>query len=92
MVKSLIDTRSAKPTVLCGDFNYDYWKQPNNPLRVMLEQQKFAQIVTVPTTLRGYCIDHVYLRGISHDHKIYYPYYSNHEAVCVMVKQMSSLL
>ena len=58
----------------------------------MLDKQNFAQIVTVPTTLKGYCIDHAYVRGISHDHKIYYPYYSNHEAVCVMVKKMSSLL
>ena len=90
MINSLIDP--SKPTLICGDFNYDYWKEPNNPLRVMLNKHKFAQIVTVPTTLRGYCIDHAYIRGTSYDHKIYYPYYSDHEAVCVMVQEISTMI
>ena len=86
MIASLIDPSRAKPTVICGDFNYDYWKNPNNPLRVMLDHQQFTQIVTVPTTLNGNCIDHVYVRGMSHKHKVYYPYYTLHEAVCTMLQ------
>ena len=83
MINSLIDP--SRPTVICGDFNYDYWKQPNDRLRVTLDNQHFTQIVTVPTTLSGNCIDHVYVRGLSHTHKMYYPYYTNHEAVCTML-------
>ena len=50
MIDSLIDPSLARPTMICGDFNYDYWKEPNDVLRVMLDKQQFTQIVTVPTT------------------------------------------
>ena len=89
MINSLIDP--SKPTVICGDFNYDYWRESNDHMRTALDKKKFTQIVTVPTTLRGNCVDHAYVRGITHRHKIHYPYYSDHEAVCVMVK-ISQLL
>ena len=90
MVHSLLNPSNAKPTVICGDFNFDYYKDPQNPLRVMLEKRGFTQIVTKPTTIHGNCIDHVYVRGIDPTHHIYYPYYSNHEAICVMVKKKAT--
>ena len=90
MVHSLLDPSLGRPTVVCGDFNFDYHKDPQNSLRVMLEKRGFTQIVTKPTTIRGNCIDHVYVRGVSHAHHIYYPYYGNHEAVCVMVKKKAT--
>ena len=90
MVHSLLDPSNAKPMVICGDFNFDYHKDPQNALRVMLEKRGFTQIVTQPTTIRGNCIDHVYVRGILHTHHLYYPYYGNHEAVCVMVKKKAT--
>ena len=88
MIDSLIDPSLARPTMICGDFNYDYWKEPNDVLRVMLDKQQFTQIVTVPTTLNGNCIDHVYLRGLSHSHKVYYSYYTLHEAVCAIAAKV----
>ena len=90
MVHSLLDPSNGKPTVVCGDFNFDYTKDPQNSLRVMLEKKGFTQIVTKPTTIRGNCIDHFYVRGISPTHHIYYPYYGNHEAVCVLVKKKAT--
>ena len=70
MINSLLGPSNTKPTLICGDFNYDYWKLPNNPVRVMLDRRGFTQIVTVPTTINGNCIDHAYVRNLCHDHKI----------------------
>ena len=51
MIHSLLGPSNTKPTVICGDFNFDYYKDPNNSLRVMLEKRGFTQIVTTPTTI-----------------------------------------
>ena len=53
-----------------------------------MEQMGLSQIVKTPTTVHGNCIDHVYLtKGETEvDHKIYYPYYTNHEAIVVILK------
>ena len=90
IIHSLLGPSNTKPTVICGDFNFDYYKDPNNSLRVMLEKRGFTQIVTTPTTIRGNCIDHVYVRGLDHTHHLHYPYYSDHEAVCVIAKKKST--
>ena len=78
----------SKPTILCGDFNFDRKKE--NSVTKMLAEKGFKQIVVEPTTYRGNCIDHVYhnisvTEGKVH-YKLQYPYYSDHEAVCVMIK------
>ena len=87
MVQSLLNPSNEKPTVVCGDFNFDFYKEPHNPLRVMLEKRGFSQIVTDPTTIHGNCIDHVYVHGVLSKYHMYYPYYGNHEANCVIVKK-----
>ena len=77
-----------KPTIINGDFNFDYWKG-ENLVRVTLEAQGFTQLVREPTTYRGKCIDHVYIKDQDVECKfvkLYYPYYTDHEAVRVIVE------
>ena len=77
-----------KPTMICGDFNTD--RRVENDWTRMLRGKNFKQIVQKPTTYRGNCIDHVYHNIAEHvkkvEHKLHYPYYSDHEAICVMIK------
>ena len=61
--------------------------------------RKFKQIVKEPTTFRGYCIDHIYHNFSESDmgglqtwpanskvtYKLHHPYYSDHEALCIML-------
>ena len=78
-------------TIICGDFNFDYWKDQNNTLSINLAKIGFKHIVKEPTTLHGNCIDHVHLNnGIDFEYQLYYPYYTDHEAVCVMLKKSAS--
>ena len=81
-----------KPTIINGDFNFDYWKEKDNLVRRALERSGFKQLVTLPTSVRGKCIDHVYINKeitqcmYEDGFKLYYPYYADHEAVCVILK------
>ena len=74
--------------MICGDFNID--RKVENVLTRMLKGNNFTQIVQKPTTYRGNCIDHFYHniaeRVKKIEHKLHYPYYSDHEAICVMIK------
>ena len=73
---------AKRPTIFCGDFNFD--RMVENEFTRMVRSKKLRQVVQEPTTYRGYCIDHVYHnggKGIAY--KLHYPYYSDHEAVCV---------
>ena len=76
---------SRRPTILCGDFNFDQRK--DNRFSQMLKAKKFKQIVREPTTYRGYCIDHIYHNFAEKEkeieYKLHYIGYSDHEAVCV---------
>ena len=77
-----------KPTMICGDFNID--RTVENDLTRMLGGKSFNQIVQNPTTYRGNCIDHFYHNIAKHvkkvEHKLHYPCYSDHEAICVIIK------
>ena len=77
-----------KATIICGDFNFD--QMDENELTKMMKRKSFKQIVQEPTHIKGRCIDHVYHNFKESvkklDYKLHYPSYSDHEAVCVMVK------
>ena len=77
-----------KPTIISGDFNYDYLNDKTGLLAHELRQAGFSQIVKEPTTVRGNCIDHLYLPSneSNFEYKLYYPYYADHEAIRVMIK------
>lgn len=83
-VLSLID---RPQTVVCGDFNIDYRKAPNNAFSQAMEKIGFSQIVKVPTIMHGTTIDHVYIRNMQSKYFLHYPYYTLHEAVCVVLKK-----
>ena len=74
--------------MICGDFNID--RRVENVLTRMLMGKNFKQIVQKPTTYRGNCIDHFYHNISEHIkkvvHKLHYPCFSDHEAICVMLK------
>ena len=76
-----------RPTMICGDFNID--EKVENELTRMLRMKFFKQIVSRPTTFRGYCIDHFYhnLSKASKkmDYHLHCVYYSDHGALCVTV-------
>ena len=86
IAQAIADPR--KPTILCGDFNFDRKKE--NSVTKMLADRGFKQIVVEPTTYRGNCIDHLYhdipVTEGKVEYKLHYPYYSDHEAVCAMIK------
>ena len=90
ILENLVDLK--KPTVINGDFNFDYWKEKDNQLGLALKRVGFKQLVTLPTTIRGKCIDHVYINEkmiqcvYEDNYKLYYPYYTDHEAVRVILK------
>ena len=78
----------GKPSIVNGDFNIDYLKQPNNSLSAMMTGNGFKQIVREATNIHGSCVDHAYLnKGFKHQYRLHYPYYTDHEAVCVMLKK-----
>ena len=78
----------GKPSIVNGDFNIDYLKQPNNSLSAMMTGNGFKQIVREATNIHGSCVDHAYLnKGFRHQYRLHYPYYTDHEAVCVMLKK-----
>ena len=79
----------GKPTIINGDFNFDYWKDKDNLVRDTLEAKGFRQLITEPTTIRGNCIDHVYIKDEQVEcvyANLYHSYFTEHEAVCVVVK------
>ena len=86
ILQKLIQPNRA--TVVCGDFNFDYLKEKENAVRVTLQDLGFKQLVTEPTTIRGNCIDHFYIteKVMLGRYELYYPYYTDHEAVCATIK------
>ena len=66
-----------------------HMKDKDNLVSITLEAKGFKQLVREPTTFRGKCIDHVYIREEDVECKyvkLYYPYYTDHEAVRVIVE------
>ena len=79
---------SQEQTLICGDLNFNILKEPKHRIAVMLKELGFKQIVREPTTIYGSCLDHIYLRSkFLHKYKLYHPYYSDHECVCLMLKK-----
>ena len=76
-------------TVICGDFNFDFWRDEKNPMSITLKSAGFNQLVKESTTIHGACLDHLYVRlkNLCARYQLHYPYYSDHEAVCFMLKK-----
>ena len=78
-----------RDNIITGDFNI-HFKQGEVPpsIRTLLNRG-FIQLVNQPTQLQGHILDHFYIRskGIIAKYKLHYPYYSDHDAVCVTLKK-----
>ena len=71
-------------TVVAGDFNFD--GNEKNDLTEMLDHKHYIQLITEPTHDQGRQIDHCYIPQNIKDKiqlKIYSPYYTDHDAVCI---------
>ena len=74
--------------IVTGDFNFD--KKESNSVTSFLDKSNLKQSVEWPTHKEGRTIDHVYVRGKHQaQYFLHYPYYTDHEAVCVMLKDES---
>ena len=82
MVHSLLDPSNAKPTVICGDFNFDYHKDPQNSLRescwkkgvshkLSLSPPQFAATVLIMCTSAEFLTPTIYITPIMEITKLY---------------------
>ena len=75
-------------TLITGDFNICYSRNPKNRMSKGIETAGFKQLMKDPTHILGGHIDHVYWKAIDIDWKEpvlerYSPYYSDHDAACI---------
>ena len=87
-MKSVID--SDRPTLITGDFNLCFVKNPTNSITQELLKMGFEQKVTTATHIRGGHIDHAYWRDQDSlwkvpDLEMYSPYYSDHDAILITI-------
>ena len=85
----------TKVNIVCGDMNIHF--NPRSPidnhLTSSLYERGFVQLVTKPTHIKGHILDHVYVRNCTNVklrsplHQFYCPYYSDHDAVLLMLKK-----
>ena len=88
----------SKVNVVCGDMNIHFNpNQPrNNHLAAKLYSMGFIQLVIEATHIEGNILDHVYVRPCKNIkiskplYQLYYPNYSDHDAVLVMLKKLQN--
>ena len=91
-MKNLIDI--DKRTIIVGDLNYEALRHDNldnrlKSIKLSFESLGFRQCVKFPTHIGGGCLDHVYCNKKEREFiKIYYSYYTDHEAVCMVVDKL----
>ena len=92
-VKNYIDC--TKAVIVLGDFNIDLLKQPENLFSKSMEGLGFKQLVLQATHISGSLIDHVYVFLPNGEQcevfKIHPLYYSDHDAICFILKFQSAL-
>ena len=75
-------------TLVVGDFNLCFRKNPNNKVSAVLKDLGFSQIVNEATHIEGGTIDHAYFRGdifFNVDASLYSPYYTSHDHDCILI-------
>ena len=83
-IKTLFNKEKA--TIILGDFNVCYLKNPSNKISQELKKLKFKQLIREPTHEEGGCIDHLYLYtperiAIEYLLEIEPIYYSDHDCL-----------
>ena len=87
-ISNVLSTLScSRNIVICGDFNFDFRTGIGNEVAAYLLSAGFTQIVASPTHVDGNCLDHTYvsqsLNNLSCSYFLNYPYYSDHNGICV---------
>lgn len=91
----------SRDMVICGDMNVCVMKEPKNHFTATLERLGFVQKVTSPTHRLGGALDHMYVYsprllncderfGVNCSVKIHPLYFSDHDAVCLILKVNSN--
>jgi exonuclease III len=76
-----------KSLIITGDFNIDFAQFPKNPLSKKLSYSDIKQVVNHPTHRQGNILDHVYCHENDYVRYFIHPvYYSDHEALCSIIK------
>ena len=78
-------TAGTEECFVVGDFNIDLMKSPDDMVRDKLKSQGFRQIVDFPTHISGGTLDHIYIKGPSHNVALnhHFPYYTDHAAISI---------
>ena len=77
--------------IICGDFNYCYRDQQNHPVKELLKDLNFNQVVQEATHREGRILDHVYiffkepLNSTTVECRVTGCYYSDHDKVTTLV-------
>ena len=76
--------------IITGDFNIPFNQGRTSPTIKHILERGFIQIVKEPTQLQGNILDHFYIRSknIVAKYQLHYPYYSDHDALCVNLKKL----
>ena len=88
-LKSLISF--DRTLIICGDFNYCYRDQQNHPVKELLKELNFNQVVQEATHREGRVLDHVYiffkepLNSTAVECRVTGCYYSDHDKVTTLV-------
>ena len=84
-----------RPTLITGDFNACFIENFSNRMIQGLIELGFDQLVHEPTHIRGRHIDHAYIRDPHNELKPmmnrYSPYYSDHDAICIILPNIETL-
>lgn len=72
-----------QPTIVIGDFNVNFLKEPNhNLIKAIKLDKNYIQIKKCSTHISGSCIDHVYIqRDVNYEIRTIPVPYSQHAAV-----------
>ena len=82
--KGLINSR--KTYVVCGDFNFNFYKSPDNVISNTLHGIGFQQVILDSTHIEGSLLDHIYTNIKPQSQFIHPVYFSDHDATCLILR------
>ena len=83
-LKGLINSR--KTSVVCGDFNFNFYKSPDNVISNTLHEIGFQQVISDSTHIEGSLLDHIYTNIEPQSQFIHPVYFSDHDATCLILR------
>ena len=77
-----------KATIVTGDVNICARKQHNNRLTQSMYDENYKLLTKTATHIKGGHIDHAYIKNAKATMNLYTPYYSDHDALRVVVEEV----